>query len=95
MVAAGLAGVVAAAAGAFCSAPFGAAGTAAEGAGVSGVTVASRIGCTGVPTYGDTSSGSPFSGYAVWASFTMIVGAPVSRTRVPAGGDWVATLFAA
>ena len=81
-----------AAAGAFCSAPLGAAGT---GAAAVTVVEASRMGCTGVPTYGETSSGSPFSGYGVRASFTMIVGAPVSRTRVPAGGDWLATLLAA
>jgi hypothetical protein len=55
--------------------------------------VARRIGCAGVPTYGETSSGSPFSAYDVRASLTTIVGAPVSRTIVPAGGDWLTTLL--
>src|SRR5262245_18721175 len=42
---------------------FGAAGAAA-GAGA-GVGLGRPIGCTDVPKYGETSSGSPFSGYDV------------------------------
>ena len=73
-------------------APLGAAGT-----GATGVTevVVDPTGWTEVPAYGETSSGLPFSGYAVRFRVTVMVGAPVSRTRVPAGGDWLAILFTA
>src|SRR5262249_24657971 len=85
-VAAGFAAVFAAAFG-LAAAGFGAAGA--------GVVLGKPPGCTDVPKYGETSSGSPFSAYDVRWSVTVIVGAPVSRSFVPAAGDCFATLFAA
>ena len=71
-------------------------GFGAAGMGVTpGAVLGRPIGCTDVPKYGETSSGSPCSGYEVRSSVTVIVGAPVSFSFVPAAGDCRETLFAA
>ena len=73
-----------------------AAGAGAAGAAAGVVTAGLRpIGCTDVPMYGDTSSGSPFSAYDVRSSVTVMVGAPVSFSFVPGAGVCFATLFTA
>src|SRR6266540_3448518 len=87
-------GVRAAAVG--CAVFAGAAGLgAAAAAAGAGVAFGSPTGTTDVPKYGETSSGSPFSGYAVRSSVTVIVGAPVSLSFVPAAGICFRTLLAA
>ena len=54
-----------------------------------------QLGST-VPAYGEASAASPICGYAELSfKVSVMSGAPVSRTRVPAAGDCAATVFAA
>ena len=65
--------------------------------GWAGPTAAARFAVSRmVPRYGEASSELPDCGYALLrCKVTVMSGAPVSSTRVPAAGDCAATVFAA
>jgi hypothetical protein len=86
--------------GRFEAVAFGFAAGFGSTAGAAGVGVTTRVSApatlTAEPGYGAAFSGEPSCLYwPLGERVTWIVGLPVSTTRVPGWGDWLATMLAA